>query len=86
MARQQSLTQVILFKGQGMFKRVLPWQVGLTLTIFGVIGILVSLFADSLGLGQDTSMYGRFQFIGTALGFILVVMGTAVYLMGRDPA
>jgi len=76
---------VAVFKGQEMLKRVSPWQVGLVLTILGVIGILISLFADQLGLGKDTSMYGRFQFIGTALGFVLVVMGTAVYLMGRDP-
>jgi len=76
---------VAVIKGQEMFKRVSPWQVGLALTILGVIGILISLFADRLGLGRDPSMYGRFQFIGTALGFVLVVMGTAVYLMGRDP-
>ena len=49
--------------------------IGLALIVIGVIVILVSLLADVLGIGQDPTIIGWRQYLGAALGFIVVVVG-----------
>ena len=67
-----------------MIKRLTPTLLGWFIVVLGVISTLVSLLADLIGLGHNRQMYGRYQFIGTALGLILIVIGTSVFLMDRD--
>jgi hypothetical protein len=61
-----------------------PSRVGWILVMAGTVGALISILADGVGLGKNVLMYGRYQFIGTALGLILIVLGASVLLMGRQ--
>jgi len=48
---------------------------GLIYVIVGVIFIVVSFAADSIGLGADPSVMGWKQYLGMAAGLVLVLLG-----------
>ena len=68
-----------------MLRRLTPRLLGGLLVGVGIAGAVTSLLADAIGLGRNQLMYGRYQFIGTALGFILIVVGMSVILIDRNP-
>jgi hypothetical protein len=47
-------------------------------TAFGIILLLVSLFADPLALGQPGTSFGWKQMLGSALGLIIATAGFVV--------
>jgi len=49
--------------------------IGYALMIIGIIGLLVSLFANSLGIGTDPAHFGWLQWVGVALGAVLTAGG-----------
>jgi hypothetical protein len=62
-----------------MNQRTLGWG----LLVIGVILLFVSLTADLLGVGRGPG-FGRWQWGGTILGIILVVLGG--FLRQRSPS
>lgn len=67
-----------------MNRLLTPSRVGWILVVAGAVSALVSILADDMGLGNNVLIYGRYQFIGTALGLILIVLGTSILLMDRQ--
>lgn len=53
------------------------------LTAFGIILLLVSLFADPLALGQPGTTFGWKQMLGSALGLVIATFG---FVILRRPA
>lgn len=50
---------------------------GLVVTIVGLIGLLLSLFADPLGIGEG-EVFGWLQITGTVLGAVVTALGLAL--------
>jgi hypothetical protein len=56
---------------------------GYALLVVGIAGLLVSLFANSLGIGTDPGHFGWLQWVGVALGAVLTAGGA--WLATRKP-
>jgi hypothetical protein len=52
---------------------------GLVVTIVGLVGLLVSLFADPLGIGEG-EVFGWLQITGTIIGALVTLLGLALTL------
>jgi len=52
------------------------------LLVVGIIVLVLSLFADTLGLGGPNSVFGPYQIVGTILGAIVAVVGLVLTLRG----
>lgn len=56
--------------------------VGCGIALLGLVLAGLAAFADALKLGMVTPGFGYRQFLGTAAGFSLIVVGFAVGLSG----
>jgi hypothetical protein len=52
---------------------------GLVVMIVGLIGLLVSVFADPLGIGEG-EVFGWLQITGTIIGAVVTLLGLALAL------
>ena len=52
---------------------------GLVVTIVGVVVLLLSLFADPLGIGEG-EVFGWLQITGTIIGALVTLLGLALAL------
>lgn len=59
--------------------------IGGGLALVGIALAGVSGFADVLGLGAMPQQFGYRQFLGTAVGFSLLVVGFAIALTAGSP-
>jgi hypothetical protein len=50
---------------------------GLVVTIVGLAGLLLSLFADPLGIGEG-EVFGWLQITGTIIGALVTLLGVAL--------
>ena len=55
---------------------------GIVLLVVGIIVLVLSLLADTLGLGGSASIFGLYQIAGTILGAIVTVVGLVLTLRG----
>lgn len=55
---------------------------GIVLLVVGIIVLVLSLFADTFGLGGSASIFGPYQIAGTILGAIVTVVGLVLTLRG----
>jgi hypothetical protein len=55
---------------------------GIALLVIGIIVLVLSLFADTLGLGGSNSVFGPYQIAGIIIGAIVVVVGLVLTLRG----
>ena len=55
---------------------------GIVLLVVGIIVLVLSLFADTVGLGGSNSVFGPYQIAGTVIGAILAVVGLVLTLKG----
>lgn len=60
--------------GETMPKKTL----GLILTVIGIIILLISLFADPLGIGGYPGL-GVKQIVGIVIGVVMIVVGAVVH-------
>ena len=56
--------------------------IGIVLLVVGIIVLLVSRFADTLGLGGSGFGFGPYQIAGTILGVILALVGLVLTIRG----
>lgn len=56
--------------------------VGYGIALLGIALAGIAGFADVLGLGTPPPGFGYRQFLGTAMGFSLIVIGFAIALSG----
>jgi hypothetical protein len=54
-------------------------NLGLILTITGIIGVLLFTLADVLGLGADPTKFGTRQVIGTIAFAIVFIIGLTLF-------
>jgi uncharacterized membrane protein len=53
--------------------------IGIIMAVVGVLVVLASLLADTLGIGNAPDAFGTNQIIGTVVGVVIVVVGAVVY-------
>jgi hypothetical protein len=56
--------------------------IGIVLLVVGIIVLLVSLFADTLGLGGSSPVFGPYQIAGTIVGVIVALVGLVLTIRG----
>ena len=55
-------------------------QVAIIIVVAGIIVALVSILADTLGIGSTSDKFGTRQIIGTIVGVVVVVVGAGTYV------
>ena len=55
---------------------------GIVLLVVGIIILVLSLFADTVGLGGSNSVFGPYQIAGIVIGAILAVVGLVLTRKG----
>jgi hypothetical protein len=61
--------------------------VGIILVVIGIVIALVSVLADSLGIGVQPATFGMRQWIGIIVGIVAIVVGVVLYMRaGRSTA
>lgn len=65
--------------------RLSAQRAGQILVLLGLAIALVSALADVVGLGANPEIFGYRQFIGTALGLLLLVVGVTLLLLSQPP-
>jgi hypothetical protein len=61
--------------------------VGIILVVVGIVIALVSVLADSLGIGIQPGTFGMRQWIGIIAGIVAIVVGVVLYMRaGRSTA
>ena len=53
---------------------------GLVLLVIGIVVLIVSLLADTIGIGGSASVFGFKQILGTVVGAVLAVAGLVVMI------
>ena len=53
---------------------------GIVLLVVGIVIVVVSLAADSLGLGGSNAVFGPQQIAGTIVGAIVAIVGLVLRL------
>ena len=57
-------------------------KIAIVVMIVGLVVGLISLFADPIGLGGDTSTFGYYQILGTVVGIVLIAAGGFFFYRG----
>jgi hypothetical protein len=53
---------------------------GIAMIVIGVLVVLISVFADSFGIGAQASVFGWKQILGTVVGAVVCLAGIVVSL------
>jgi len=62
-------------------------QITILIVVAGIIVTLVSILADTLGIGSTADKFGTRQTIGTIVGAVIIGLGAGVYFWsGRGDA
>lgn len=59
-------------------------NIGLLVAVLGFLLAIISILADTIGLGANPDVMGWKQFTGVAAGFLMIVFGVFVYLGPRE--
>ena len=57
-------------------------KIAIGVMIVGLVAGLISLLADPIDLGGDTSTFGYYQILGTIVGIVLVIAGGFFFYRG----
>lgn len=53
--------------------------------IIGILVFVISLLADSIGIGFDPSVFGQAQQTGVVAGLVIALMGLILYMRSKKP-